>query len=171
MLRLAVRERQPELADEFDQWAALRTVGASARGWAPYGDVLSVRPVYPYLDNAVVRQAFTVPALARRGLVTYKPLLRAALPQLPHWLTSRCSKGSFTTQRIAGLARHQTRLGELIEASPLVRGGLIDPLAAPTALVQAARGQSPTVIADPHRLIVTCWWLTGQTTGRQVAAC
>ncbi|MFC8765932.1 hypothetical protein ACFUAG_35210 [Streptomyces sp. NPDC057193] len=40
---------QPERADEFDQWAALRFTGASARNWAPYADALGIRPVYPYL--------------------------------------------------------------------------------------------------------------------------
>ncbi|MEU2251095.1 asparagine synthase-related protein [Streptomyces sp. NPDC019224] len=171
MLRQAAHDRQPECADEFDQWAALRSVGASARGWTPYADALGVRPVYPYLDNEVVRAAFAVPALARRGLVSYKPLLRAALPQLPDWLTSRRSKGSFTAQRIAGLARHQGLLDGLIAASPLAAGGLIDSAAVRVALAQAARGQSATVIADLHQLIVTCWWLTGQTAAKEVTAC
>ncbi|GAA0906353.1 MULTISPECIES: asparagine synthase-related protein [Streptomyces violaceusniger group] len=171
LLRQAARDQQPELADEFDQWAALRSVGASARGWAPYGGTLGIRPVYPYLDNQVVRAAFAVPAVARRGLVAYKSLLRAALPELPDWLTSRRSKGSFTAQRIAGLARHRDQLDDLIASSPLAEGGLIDPAAVSTSPAQAARGQSTTVIADLHQLIVTCWWLTGQTTSREVAAC
>ncbi|MFB7918561.1 asparagine synthase-related protein [Streptomyces sp. NPDC056061] len=171
LLRQAAGDQQPELADEFDQWAALRSVGASARGWAPYGHALGIRPVYPYLDNQVVRAAFAVPALARRGLVAYKPLLRAALPELPDWLTSRRSKGSFTAQRIAGLARHQGRLDELTVSSPLADSGLIDPASVRTSLAQAARGQSAMLIADLHQLIVTCWWLSGQTTRRQVAAC
>ncbi|MCX4902553.1 asparagine synthase-related protein [Streptomyces sp. NBC_00892] len=157
-------QQQPEQADEFDQWAALRSAGASARGWAPYSHTLGIRPVYPYLDNQVVRAAFAVPALARRGLVTYKPLLRAALPQLPDWLTSRRSKGSFTAQRIAGIARHRARLDELVHTSPLAASGLIDPAAAGTALAQAARGQSATAIADLHQLLVTCRWLTHQPT-------
>ncbi|MFC8536789.1 asparagine synthase-related protein [Streptomyces sp. NPDC057249] len=171
LLRQAARDRQPQYADEFDQWAALRSVGASARGWTPYAETLGIRPVYPYLDNGVVRTAFAVPALARRALVTYKPLLRAALPQLPDWLTSRRSKGSFTAQRIAGLARHQGLLDELIAVSPLAADGLIDPAAVRAGLAQAARGQSATLIADLHHLIVTCWWLSGQTAGREVAAC
>ncbi|MFD7284094.1 asparagine synthase-related protein [Streptomyces sp. NPDC059862] len=171
LLRQAARDQQPEPADEFDQWAALRSVGASARGWAPSAEALGIHPVYPYLDNQVVRAAFAVPALARRGLIAYKPLLRAALPQLPNWLTSRRSKGSFTAQRIAGLARYQDRLEELIASSPLAAGGLIDPTAVRAALAQAARGQNATMIADLHQLIVTCWWLTGQTTRRKVAAC
>ncbi|MEU2670391.1 asparagine synthase-related protein [Streptomyces sp. NPDC007164] len=169
LLRQAARDQQPEDADEFDQWAALRSVGASARGCAPYSHALGVNPVHPYLDNQVVRAAFAVPALARRGLVTYKPLLRAALPQLPDWLTSRRSKGSFTAQRIAGLARHRNRLDELIASSALANSGLIDPAAVRTALAQAARGQSGTVIAELHQLIVTCSWLTGQKTAPETA--
>ncbi|MFE6335218.1 asparagine synthase-related protein [Streptomyces sp. NPDC057798] len=169
LLRQASRDRQPEPADEFDQWAALRSVGASARGWAPYAETLGINPVYPYLDNQVVRAAFAVPALARRGLVSYKPLLRAALPQLPDWLTSRRSKGSFTAQRIAGLAQHQKRLDELIASSPFADDGLIDPPAVRAALAQAARGQSAAGIADLHQLSVTCWWLAGQQTALKAA--
>ncbi|CAL9410591.1 hypothetical protein SUDANB145_01648 [Streptomyces sp. enrichment culture] len=162
LLRQAAHnQQQPEQADVFDQWAALRAMGASARGWAPHGQALNVRPAYPYLDNQVVRAAFAIPALARRGLVTYKPLLRAALPHLPDWLVSRRSKGSFTAQRIAGLARHHNRLDELIVSSPLVGTGLIDPAAVRVALGQAARGQNATAIADLHQLLVTCWWLSG----------
>ncbi|MFJ8852324.1 asparagine synthase-related protein [Streptomyces sp. NPDC102437] len=171
LLRQAARDQQPERADEFDQWTALRSAGACARGWTPYAETLGVTPVHPYLDNEVVRAAFAVPALARRGLVTYKPLLQAALPQLPGWLTSRRSKGSFAAQRIAGLARHRHQLDELVTSSPLAASGLITPAAVRAALAQAARGQSATVIADLHQLIVTCWWLTGQTTGREVTAC
>ncbi len=129
LLRQAAHDTQPSYADEFDQWAALRSVGAAARGWTPYAHTLGIRPVYPYLDNQVVRAAFAVPALARRGLVSYKPLLRESLPHLPHWLTSRRSKGSFTAQRIAGLARHRAHLDELITSSPLAQGGLVDPAA------------------------------------------
>ncbi|WP_050514168.1 MULTISPECIES: asparagine synthase-related protein [Streptomyces] len=168
-LRQAAGDQQPQQADEFDQWAALRSVGASARGWTPYGDVLGVRAVYPYLDNQVVRAAFAVPALARRGLVAYKPLLRAALPQLPAWLTSRRSKGSFTAQRIAALARHHDRLDALMASSPLVTSGLIDPAAVRTTLGQAARGRSATAIADLHQLLVTCWWLTGHSAPLEAA--
>ncbi|MET8747240.1 asparagine synthase-related protein [Streptomyces sp. NPDC004728] len=171
LLRQAAHDQQPDQADEFEQWAALRSAGASARNWAPYADALDVTPVYPYLDNEVIRAAFAVPALARRGVVAYKPLLRAALPHLPTWLTSRRSKGSFTAQRIAGLARYQYMLDDLIASSPLTTGGLIDPAAARAALARAARGQTGTVIADLHQLIVACWWLTGQTDTKKVAAC
>ncbi|MFF2808015.1 hypothetical protein ACFVT2_12605 [Streptomyces sp. NPDC058000] len=36
-----------------------------------------------------------------------------------------------------------------------------------TAFAQAARGQTATVIADPHQLIVMCRRLTGQNPGRR----
>ncbi|WP_171163626.1 asparagine synthase-related protein [Streptomyces sp. I05A-00742] len=170
LVRQAMHTRQPDRADTFDQWAALRAVGASARGWMPYGDALDIRPVHPYLDNQVVRAAFAVPALARRGMVAYKPLLAAALPQLPAWLTSRRSKGSFTAQRIAGLARNHDRLDALISHSPLVSEGLIDLDAVRQALAEAARGQSTHAIADLHQLVVTCWWLTGHTDAPQQRA-
>ncbi|MFI8930658.1 asparagine synthase-related protein [Streptomyces sp. NPDC053474] len=169
LLRQAARDTQPEHADVFDQWATLRAMGASARGWTPYAHQLGVRPVYPYLDNQVVRAAFAVPALTRRGLVVYKPLLRAALPQLPDWLLARRSKGSFTAQRIAGLARHRDRLDALLQAGPLTASGLIDPAPAAAALAQAARGQSAKAIPELHLLLVTCWWLTGQRPALEAA--
>ncbi|MDH2393914.1 hypothetical protein QCN29_35200, partial [Streptomyces sp. HNM0663] len=65
----------------------------------------------------------------------------------------------------------QGLLDELIASSPLAAGGFIDPAAVRAALAQAARGQNATVIADLHQLIVTCWWLTGQTVGKEVTVC
>ncbi|KAA6224044.1 hypothetical protein CP973_20945 [Streptomyces albofaciens JCM 4342] len=75
--------------------------------------------------------------------MAYKPLLRAALPHLPAWLTARRSKGSFTAQRIAALARHHDRLDALMASSAPVTSGLIDPAAVRAALWQAARGRAP----------------------------
>lgn len=48
---------------------------------------------------------------------------------------------------IAALARHRDRLDDLIASNPLADGGLIDPKAVSSALAQAARFQSATVIA------------------------
>ncbi|WP_228978505.1 asparagine synthase-related protein [Streptomyces sp. DH12] len=162
MLRRAAEEGPAQFADEAEQWAALRATGEEARTARSLYAALDVRPLYPYLDNEVVRAAFAVPASARRGVVTYKPLLAAALPALPEWLTARRSKGSFTAQRIAGLARHQFALARLIQDSPLVSEGLIDPVAARRTLLEAARGQGAAPIASLHQLIATCQWLTGR---------
>ncbi|MET7756054.1 asparagine synthase-related protein [Streptomyces sp. NPDC005389] len=46
LLRQAAADTsQPERADEFDQWTALRFTGAAARAWTPYADALGIRPV------------------------------------------------------------------------------------------------------------------------------
>ncbi|MGW6393323.1 asparagine synthase-related protein [Streptomyces sp. NPDC055103] len=152
---------QPERADEFDQWSALRFTGAAARSWAPYADALGIRPVYPYLDNAVVRAAFAVPPAARRGLYTFKPLLSAALPDLPDWLLGRRSKGSFTPQRIVAFQQHRPRLRGLLTMSPLTTTGLFDPEAVAGTLDHLAQGRTPTGSADMHQMLTVSWWLTG----------
>ncbi|MFE2289841.1 asparagine synthase-related protein [Streptomyces sp. NPDC059452] len=159
LLRSAATTVPGEPADEFDQWSALRSVGADARAEEPMSHSLGIRPTHPFIDNRVVRAAFAVPPSARRGVAVYKPLLRAALPALPEWLTDRRSKGSFTTQRIAGLALHHAALHSLILDSPLVKAGLIDGTAAVQTLNRAARGQSALGLAELHQLLVTCWWL------------
>ncbi|MER8233653.1 asparagine synthase-related protein [Streptomyces sp. NPDC094049] len=159
----------PQQADIHDEWSALRLSGASAHAWSPYADALRVRPVHPYLDNTVVRAAFAVPALARRGLYVFKPLLAAALPDLPGWLLGRRSKGSFTPQRIAAFQQHQGRLTDLLAVSPLATAGLINSDAATSTLQHVAEGRSATGIGELHHLLVTSWWLTGQTRPTEAA--
>ncbi|GAB3117744.1 lasso peptide isopeptide bond-forming cyclase [Streptomyces calidiresistens] len=158
-LRRAAQGAGEVRAEEFDQWAALRATGACARTSTPLYAALGVRPVHPYLDNQVVRAAFAIPAFDRHSTVSYKPLLAAALPDLPGWLTSRRSKGAFTAQRIAGLARHLARLRSLIADSPLVTAGLLDADAALRFLEAAARGERAAGLAELHQLLVTCHWL------------
>ncbi|MER7951949.1 asparagine synthase-related protein [Streptomyces sp. NPDC096079] len=165
LLRQAAADTsQPERADEFDQWSALRFTGAAARAWEPYADALGVRPVYPYLDNTVVRAAFAVPPAARRGLYTFKPLLSAALPDLPDWLLGRRSKGSFTAQRVVAFQRHRARLGDLLTVSPLITAGLFDHAAVTGTLDQLGQGRTPIGAADMHQMLTASWWLTGTHT-------
>ncbi|MEU6483502.1 asparagine synthase-related protein [Streptomyces sp. NPDC046887] len=159
LLHEAADSAQPEFADEADQWTALRSTGAAARAELPLYEAMGLNPVHPYLDNQVVRAAFAVPAAERRGVATFKPLLAAALPQLPPWLTGRRSKGSFTAQRIAGLARHHRALDRLITDSPLVQAGLLDADAARRTLRATAAGQSAAPIGELHYLLITCQWL------------
>ncbi|MFE6066663.1 asparagine synthase-related protein [Streptomyces sp. NPDC056525] len=171
LLRQAAADTSPpERADEFDQWAALRFTGASARGWTPYADALGIRPVYPYLDNTVVRAAFAVPSEARRGLYTFKPLLSASLPDLPGWLLGRRSKGSFTPQRVMAFQQHRTQLGELLAVSPLVTSGLFDHDAVADTLAQLGQGRTPIGSADMHQLLTVSWWLTGAGTCSSMGA-
>ncbi|MFE0640131.1 asparagine synthase-related protein [Streptomyces sp. NPDC058877] len=162
LLRQAAADTsQPEKADEFDQWTALRFTGAAERGWSPYADALGVRPVHPYLDNTVVRAAFAIPPAARRGLYTFKPLLAAALPDLPDWLLGRRSKGSFTPQRIVAFQQHRTQLDDLLTVSPLITTGLFDHEAVAGTLGHLGQGRTPIGSADMHQMLTVSWWLTG----------
>ncbi|MFE4973511.1 asparagine synthase-related protein [Kitasatospora sp. NPDC056651] len=147
-------------ADEVDQWSALWAVGDDARAGAPLYEAIGVRPAHPFLDNQVVRAAFAIPAYRRRGTYTYKPVLAAAL-DLPDWLVGRRSKGSFTAQRIEGLARHRRALEELVTHSALVTSGLVDPGSVRSALADAAAGLTADPIADLHHLVAVCKWLHG----------
>ncbi|MCK8676162.1 asparagine synthase-related protein [Streptomyces lichenis] len=158
---------QPEFADEADQWTALRSTGAAARAELPLYEAIGLHPVHPYLDNQVVRAAFAVPAAERRGVDTFKPLLAAALPQLPPWLTGRRSKGSFTAQRIAGVARHYRALDRLITDSPLVQAGLLDSDAARRTLRATATGRGAAPIGELHHLLITCQWLATRPAAAQ----
>ncbi|MFF8769102.1 asparagine synthase-related protein [Kitasatospora sp. NPDC015120] len=159
-------------ADEVDQWAALRAAGDDARACAPLYEAIGIRPVHPFLDNEVVRAAFAIEPSARRGTYTYKPVLAAAV-DLPDWLIGRRSKGSFTAQRIQGLARHRRALEELVAGSALVTEGLVDAARVRAALADAATGRSAEPIADLHHLVVTCRWLRGPVAApeRAVAGC
>ncbi|MFB8043498.1 asparagine synthase-related protein [Streptomyces hydrogenans] len=162
LLRQAAADTsQPEEADEGDQWGALRFTGATARAWAPYAGALEIRPVHPYLDNAVVRAAFAVPAAARRGGYTFKPLLAAALPELPSWLLGRRSKGSFTPQRVMAYRHRRARLGDLLAVSPLVTRGLVDHTAVTGSLGHLGQGRTPIGSADTHQMLTVSWWLAG----------
>ncbi|MER8100983.1 asparagine synthase-related protein [Kitasatospora sp. NPDC094016] len=146
-------------ADDVDQWAALWAVGDDARA-APLYDAIGVRPVHPFLDNEVVRAAFAIPAYRRRGTYTYKPVLAAAV-ELPDWLIGRRSKGSFTAQRIQGLACHRRALEELVADSALAASGLVDAGSVCSALAEAVAGRTADAIADLHHLVVMCQWLRG----------
>ncbi|WP_331743979.1 asparagine synthase-related protein [Kitasatospora sp. NBC_01300] len=147
-------------ADDVDQWAALWAVGDDARAAAPLYDAIGVRPVHPFLDNQVVRAAFAIPAYRRRGTYTYKPVLAAAV-ELPDWLIGRRSKGSFTAQRIQGLARHRRTLEELVTDNALAASGLVNAGAVRSALAETAAGRTADPIADLHHLVIVCQWLRG----------
>ncbi|WP_327237447.1 hypothetical protein OG349_29375 [Streptomyces sp. NBC_01317] len=49
----------------------------------------------------------------------YKPLLAAARPDLPTWLTGRRWKGNFTPLLIAGMRANRHMLTRMILSSPL----------------------------------------------------
>lgn len=162
LLREAARTITPLRADLAEQNASLRLIAADARDTAPLAASWGIRPVHPFLDNQVVRAAFAIPPVERHGLTTFKPLLAAALPRLPEWLTGRPSKGSFTRQLTAGMLHHRPQIAELIRTSPLVARGLLDPAPALEALAGVG-GTRADALYDLQRLTMTCQWLAAHT--------
>ncbi|WP_435176757.1 asparagine synthase-related protein [Actinacidiphila sp. bgisy145] len=160
LLRASAAGNGDGLAGEWDDWAALRMGGAVARDEEPLLDVLGVRPAHPFLDNVMVRACFTVPAAERRRTGLYKPLLAAARPDLPAWLTGRCSKGSFGPVLLSGLRANRSRLQALLEASPLVNA-LFDVSAVVGALRTAAAGDARAPLPALHQLLSSSQWLEG----------
>lgn len=146
-------------ADLAEQQMSLRLVGADARETLPLARAWQVRPSHPFLDNQVVQAAFAIDPEERHGRTTFKPLLAAALPELPTWLTDRRSKGSFTRQLTTGIRHHERALAHLIRTNTLVTGGLLDPEPALHALAQVTDGHAHALY-DLQRLIMTCHWLT-----------
>ncbi|MEU5425931.1 asparagine synthase-related protein [Streptomyces olivoreticuli] len=150
--------REAGRADLVEQETSLRLVGADARDTVALTTAWRVRQVHPYLDNQVVRAAFAITPAERHGVSSFKPLLSAALPSLPSWLTSRQSKGSFTRQLTAGMVHHQRELAQLIATSPLVTDGLLDPAPALDALAGIGGHHAPALY-DLQRLVMACQWL------------
>ncbi|MET9776264.1 asparagine synthase-related protein [Streptomyces sp. NPDC006367] len=145
-------------ADLAEQYFSLRLVGADARDTLPLTAAWKIRPVHPFLDNEVVRATFAIAPPERHGVTSFKPLLPAALPYLPAWLTARTSKGSFTRQLTAGMVHHRARLAELIRSSALTAGGLLDAEPALAALA-GVDGTQAACLYDLQRLVTACQWL------------
>lgn len=150
-----------ERADLAEQQASLGLVGADARDTGPLANVWRIRPVHPFLDTTVVRAAFAIDPVERHGVTSFKPLLAAAVPSLPPWLTGRHSKGSFSRQLIAGLIHHRPELAHLIRNSRLATNGLLDPEPALLALNRIG-GTRAGALYDLQRLIMACHWLAAR---------
>ncbi|MEW1658829.1 asparagine synthase-related protein [Streptomyces sp. NPDC093707] len=162
----------PLRADLAEQQASLRLVGADARDTASLATAWGVRPVHPYLDNRVVRAAFRIDPVERHGVTSFKPLLAAAVPHLPRWLTERTSKGSFSRQCVAGMIRHRQAVAQLFRSSPLTVGGLLDAESAIRALAEV-EGARFNALYDLQRLTMACQWLdaVGQQDTQLGVAC
>ncbi|MEO3976897.1 asparagine synthase-related protein [Streptomyces sp. CAU 1734] len=150
-----------ERADVAAQWNGLRMVGADCRDTLPLAADWGIRPVHPYLDNHVVRAAFAIDPLERRSVTSFKPLLAAAIPELPTWLAGRTSKGSFTRQLVAGAHQQQRELAALITASPFVTAGLVDDSRALAAL-SGITGRGAGALYSVQRLVMASLWLAAR---------
>ncbi|MFJ4689480.1 asparagine synthase-related protein [Streptomyces sp. NPDC088789] len=157
----AAGEVSEERADVAAQWDALRMVGADCRDTLALATDWGIRPAHPYLDDRVVRAAFAIDPLQRRSVTVFKPLLAAAVPELPDWLSGRTSKGSFSRQLIAGARRRERELAGLITASPFVTGGLVDADRALAALAGLG-GHASRSLFSVQRLAMACLWLAAR---------
>ncbi|WP_371790404.1 asparagine synthase-related protein [Streptomyces sp. NBC_01471] len=159
LLRTSAQDQPDVSAGAWDDWSALRLNGAAARHEVTLYEPLDVRPVYPFLDNAVVRACLAIPAHERRRGGEYKPLLGAALPDLPTWLTGRRSKGSFGPVLLSGMRAHHTQLHRLVTASPLVQAGLMDARQIGADLHRAVGGEASAPRAALQQFLTACLWL------------
>ncbi|MFD8913158.1 asparagine synthase-related protein [Streptomyces sp. NPDC059575] len=146
-------------AGEWDDWGALRYNGAAMRDTEALFDEHGVVEVAPFMDNEVVRACLRISAGERRRPDQYKPLLALARPDLSGWLTGRQSKGHFTPMIYAGLRQRREELHQLIDASLLVNGGLIDPTAIHLALDSAIAGIGRPPLPALEAFLITSWWL------------
>jgi len=152
-------------AGEWDDWSALRYNGSAMRDSAPLFAEHGTHQVSPFLDNEVVTACLRITAGERRRPGVYKPLLAAARPDLPVWLTGRQSKGHFTPLLYAGLRARRQELHDMIDTSVLVDSGLIDAAAVHTALDAATAGIGRPPLPALEAFFITSWWLTHAPVG------
>ncbi|MFJ4342984.1 asparagine synthase-related protein [Streptomyces sp. NPDC088915] len=170
LLQAAATTDADARADLTEQRFSLRLIGADARDTVPLTAPWNIHQVHPFLDNEVVRAAFAIAPPERHGVTSFKPLLPAALPYLPAWLTGRTSKGSFTRQLTAGMIHHRAALSETIRSSALTAAGLLDAELALAALA-AVDGTQAGSLYDLQRLAMTCQWLAAGEHRPLEAAC
>ena len=140
-------------------WLALMTFGRTQRLYTDMAAACGVNHQTPYLDDAVVRACWSVPAWVRTTPERTKPLLaRAMADVVPAGLANRQTKGDYTGLAYRGLRRNAAALHELFGGSVLGDLGLIDELAVRTTIDQAAAGVSIRLGAF-DTLVSTELWL------------
>jgi asparagine synthase (glutamine-hydrolysing) len=115
----------------------------------------------PFLDDAVIRAALSVPAHVRADPRAYKPLLGAALDGLlPAEVLTRKTKGDYTAEDYAGVRAALPALRTLLRDSRLADLGVIEPAAVLAAVDRMAAGV--TVPLGPlNTVLATEAWLHG----------
>jgi asparagine synthase (glutamine-hydrolysing) len=115
----------------------------------------------PFLDDAVIRAALSVPAHVRADPRAYKPLLGATLDGLlPAEVLTRRTKGNYTAEDYAGVRAALPALRILLRDSRLADLGVIEPAAVLAAVDRMATGV--TVPLGPlNTVLATEVWLHG----------
>jgi asparagine synthase (glutamine-hydrolysing) len=144
-------------------WTSLNSFARSHRLHVELAAGCGVALHAPYLDDAVVRACWSVPAAYRASPIGHaKPLLDAGLGDLlPAALTQRRTKGDYTALAYRGMARNAPMLHDLFTRSRLAELGLIDDVAVQVAIGRGAAGV-PIRLGAVNSLIGTELWLRAQ---------
>ena len=149
----------PDDISRHRAWEELREFGTYEAELRNQAHATGLPHHAPFLDNAVVRAAISVPASALASTTVQKPLLGTALHGLvPDWLLRRRTKGAYDGNAYAGLRRHATALRDLLTHSELAAEGWLDARAALTELDRMAAGV-PGKLAALESLIAAELWL------------
>jgi asparagine synthase (glutamine-hydrolysing) len=108
-------------------WLGLNALARGQRRYAQMARSCGVNLHAPYLDDSVVRAAWSVPTWIRTSPERYKPLLAAAVRGLvPDRLLNRRTKGDYTRLAYLGLGENADALADLLTDSRLGELGLLE---------------------------------------------
>lgn len=173
-LKPAMRGRLAEIAADAAT-AALVPAGAGPADLAALADLrrsadaqrqlrevsgsLGVVAHAPFLDDAVIRAALSVPAHLRAHPQAYKPLLGAALSgMVPPRILARRTKGDYAAEDYVGARAAASRLRMLLHDSRLAALGVIEPVAVADALDRMIAGLA-VPLGPLSTLLATEEWL------------
>lgn len=153
----------PEHASPADLAALtdVRRAGDAQRQLRQLAAPLGLALHAPFLDDAVIRAALSVPAPVRADPRAYKPLLGAALHGLvPAEVLSRRTKGDYTAEDYAGVRAALPALRALLRDSRLADLGVIEPAAVLAAVDRMAAGVA-VPLGPLNTVLATESWLRG----------
>jgi asparagine synthase (glutamine-hydrolysing) len=140
----------------------LRRSADAQRQLREIAEPLGVAVHAPFLDEAVIRAALSVPTHLRADPQAYKPLLGAALAGLvPAPVLARRTKGDYSAEDYAGARAAAPRLRALLRDSRLAALGVIEPAAVADAVDRMIAGLA-VPLGPLTTLLATEEWLRGR---------
>lgn len=108
---------------QYHDWLGVRYTARNSVSVVAVAESMGLRYDMPFLDTALVDACLSVPGYERMSLTQFKPLLLAAIPELPLALRQRTTKGSFDASLAQGVRRAAPWLRQLVDESQLVALG------------------------------------------------
>lgn len=144
-------------------WLTLTAFGRQQRLDADLAATQGINHQSPFLDDAVIRACWSIPAWHRTTPHQAKPLLVNAFTNLvPASVLRRSTKGDHTAYAYRGLATNAPELTRLFTDSCLAQVGLIEDSAVRAVISRARAGQAiPLGALD--LLVTTELWLRGNS--------